>query len=512
MFNKTQMLMATYVSQFVLQLVLIASAFFVTKTIVLIYGSEINGLMISINQFIAYFALAEAGIAGAAIYALYSPLSYGDNKKISLIFLTVKKMFWQSGGLFILLLMMFAYIYPLLVETEIVSMTEFLLLVFILSIPELFNFFWMSKYRVLLTADKKIYVLSYASIIFAVVNTFLIIYLANSGQSIFVAKGAVVLAILLQAFVVIRFCRNRYSYLDRVGVTNPSLLKQRGDVLTTRIMTSLHQGLPVVFITFFLTLSELSVFAIYNLLFMGIGGVVSILSNSIVPFFGEIFVRGDKRQFENSFKIYETTYFLVLSIVFVCAVLLASPFFELYTSGMNDADYDRPELVILFIILGITNYLKSPSTVLMQSSGLFRITRNQWIVQLAIAVIVAMITVHLLGLIGILVALITSNIYRDFSVIRYVSQNIPGVSLGFTLTQIFQLLFCMSFAILINNYFPFHVSDYISFFLTTLIIGILATFSVFAIFYIISNKETKYILKKLITMMREFYSSHKGVS
>lgn len=167
MFNKTQMLMATYVSQFVLQLVLIASAFFVTKTIVLIYGSEINGLMISINQFIAYFALAEAGIAGAAIYALYSPLSYGDNKKISLIFLTVKKMFWQSGGLFILLLMMFAYIYPLLVETEIVSMTEFLLLVFILSIPELFNFFWMSKYRVLLTADKKIYVLSYASIIFA---------------------------------------------------------------------------------------------------------------------------------------------------------------------------------------------------------------------------------------------------------------------------------------------------------------------------------------------------------
>ena len=110
MFNKTQMLMATYVSQFVLQLVLIASAFFVTKTIVLIYGSEINGLMISINQFIAYFALAEAGIAGAAIYALYSPLSYGDNKKISLIFLTVKKMFWQSGGLFILLLMMFAYI------------------------------------------------------------------------------------------------------------------------------------------------------------------------------------------------------------------------------------------------------------------------------------------------------------------------------------------------------------------------------------------------------------------
>jgi O-antigen/teichoic acid export membrane protein len=245
---------------------------------------------------------------------------------------------------------------------------------------------------------------------------------------------------------------------------------------------------------------------------MGIGGVVSILSNSIVPFFGEIFVRGDKRQFENSFKIYETTYFLVLSIVFVCAVLLASPFFELYTSGMNDADYDRPELVILFIILGITNYLKSPSTVLMQSSGLFRITRNQWIVQLAIAVIVAMITVHLLGLIGILVALITSNIYRDFSVIRYVSQNIPGVSLGFTLTQIFQLLFCMSFAILINNYFPFHVSDYISFFLTTLIIGILATFSVFAIFYIISNKETKYILKKLITMMREFYSSHKGVS
>ena len=39
------------------------------------YGSEINGLVSSINQFIVYFNLVEAGLSGAAIYVLYKPLA-----------------------------------------------------------------------------------------------------------------------------------------------------------------------------------------------------------------------------------------------------------------------------------------------------------------------------------------------------------------------------------------------------------------------------------------------------
>ena len=49
---------------------------FVTPLIMLkYYGSEVNGLVTSIGQFIVYFNLVEAGLSGAAIYALYKPLA-----------------------------------------------------------------------------------------------------------------------------------------------------------------------------------------------------------------------------------------------------------------------------------------------------------------------------------------------------------------------------------------------------------------------------------------------------
>lgn len=38
------------------------------------YGSETNGLITSLQQFIQYFTLLEAGLSGAAIFALYKPV------------------------------------------------------------------------------------------------------------------------------------------------------------------------------------------------------------------------------------------------------------------------------------------------------------------------------------------------------------------------------------------------------------------------------------------------------
>ena len=57
------------------QIVVMIVGFITPKSILNAYGSETNGLVTSINQFITYFNLVEAGLAGAAVYALYKPLA-----------------------------------------------------------------------------------------------------------------------------------------------------------------------------------------------------------------------------------------------------------------------------------------------------------------------------------------------------------------------------------------------------------------------------------------------------
>ena len=55
------------------------AGFIVPKIMLLNYGSEINGLVSSITQFINYFVIVEAGLTAAAVF-LYKPLAENQHK------------------------------------------------------------------------------------------------------------------------------------------------------------------------------------------------------------------------------------------------------------------------------------------------------------------------------------------------------------------------------------------------------------------------------------------------
>jgi len=60
------------------QLTAMLLGFVTPRLMMAYYGSEINGLVASITEFMGYFKLVEAGLAAAAIYGLYKPLSDHD--------------------------------------------------------------------------------------------------------------------------------------------------------------------------------------------------------------------------------------------------------------------------------------------------------------------------------------------------------------------------------------------------------------------------------------------------
>ena len=65
---------------------LLITNIFVGKVILAEYGSEVNGLLSSINQVFAYVALLEAGIGTATITALYKPLAEKDDVKVNEVY------------------------------------------------------------------------------------------------------------------------------------------------------------------------------------------------------------------------------------------------------------------------------------------------------------------------------------------------------------------------------------------------------------------------------------------
>ena len=73
--NRTQKFALNSLTSMVSQIVVMAAGMITPRLMIATYGSEMNGLVSSLNQFISYITLVEAGIGGAAIYSLYKPLA-----------------------------------------------------------------------------------------------------------------------------------------------------------------------------------------------------------------------------------------------------------------------------------------------------------------------------------------------------------------------------------------------------------------------------------------------------
>ena len=100
-------------SGLVLQIFTIISGFILPKIVLSFFGSEVNGLVSSLNQFLSYIALVEGGVTSVIIANLYKPLVEKDRKKLSSIMVTANKFYRKIGFIFIVYTLILASLYPI---------------------------------------------------------------------------------------------------------------------------------------------------------------------------------------------------------------------------------------------------------------------------------------------------------------------------------------------------------------------------------------------------------------
>ena len=107
------------ISAIILQVVTAIAGIILPKLLISTYGSDINGMVSSITQFIGYLALVEAGIGNASIVQLYKPLAENSIDEVNGILSATNKFYKKSGSLFIFLVIILLIIYPLFVSGQV---------------------------------------------------------------------------------------------------------------------------------------------------------------------------------------------------------------------------------------------------------------------------------------------------------------------------------------------------------------------------------------------------------
>lgn len=479
------------------QMVFFLSGLVIPRVMLSVFGSEINGLTSSISQFISYFTLVEAGLSSAAIYALYTPLEKNDYNEINIIVKTTHIFYKKSGFVFLFLSVAFAIIYPLIVKVSNLSYLSVFILVMILSVSGVIDFFTLSKYRALLTSDQKSYIISIGNILYYVVFTAVIVVVAKVFPNIIIVRGVALLSVILRTVFLKIYCKYKYKFLDLSVQALPSKLNKRWDALYLQILSSIHTGVPTIIATFVTNLLAVSVYSVYNMVVAGVGGIVGIFTSGLYANFGHVLAIGDEENTKNVYEQFEVSFHIVSTIIYSLTIVLIIPFVKIYTKGIVDVNYINVILAILMVTNGFIYNLKTPQGTMIIAAGHFKETRVQTTVQGAIALIGGLIGAIVWGLEGMMVGILLSNIYRVIDVFFYLPRHILSykTSKSVSSASISILLYCLFLVLSVVS--PISPTNFFEWILIAVIYGILITIIVVVAYFVAKKKVVLSIFKRV---------------
>lgn len=421
--GRTEIFAKNVLSTGLASIVTMLAGFVIPRIMLTVYGSEVNGLVTSVSQFISYFSLVEAGIGASTTYALYSPLADHDTACINRIITASKNFYLKTGYIFLSLIMAGALIYPIFIKTDVLSFFEVSFLFLILGFNSVIDFFSLAKYRTLLTADQKTYVISLANIVQTVLNCLIIVVLSYLGCSVVIVRLFALAAILLRSFILWIYCKKAYSFIDFSVEPDKSALDKRWDALYLQILGAIHSGAPAVIATLFLSLVDVSVYSIFNVVMAGISSVLGIFTSGLSSGFGDLISRHNDKAFENAFRQFEYIYYALITVVYSVTLVMYMPFIRLYTAGA-DMSYDYPLLAFLMTVNGFFYNLKTPYGMLVISEGKYKETKWATTVQGLLEILCGSLFASFFGLNGIVLGSLVSNLYRVVQFLFFAQGNL----------------------------------------------------------------------------------------
>ena len=173
----------------------------------------------------------------------------------------------------------------------------------VLGVNGALEFFTLAKYRALLTADQKTYVISFASIVYTILNTVIVVTMSLLKVNILTLRVVALLSIFARSMILFVYIKVNYKFIRYDAEPDYAAMDKRWSALYLQIVQTVQNASPAVLITLFSTLKMVSVYSVYNMVMSGINGIMSVFSTGVSAGFGELLVKDDSQAFKKRIGI-----------------------------------------------------------------------------------------------------------------------------------------------------------------------------------------------------------------
>lgn len=436
------------VSGLVLQALVILGGFIIPRIILVYFGSEMNGLVSTLNQFLSFVSLVEGGITGVIIANLYKPIVDEDKAKISSVLVTAKCFYRRISYIFIAYTLVFAFLHPLIFHVEYSYWCVFFLTL-ILSVDLLVQYMFSLTLKTLLNASKRGYVVSITQSIIVVLNIVLVCISVKIYPSIHVLKLISGVLFILQPVFFGRYVAKEFD-IDWKSHPDTSLVKERWNGFAINIAAFVHNSTDIAILSIMTDMKTVSVYGVYALVVNGIKELIMSGLSGVSHTVGLAYAKGDWDEVNWKLDIYEFIVFILVSFLYTVTALLITSFVMLYTREITDANYNQPIFGLLIVVSEALYLVKLPHLDLSYSANKFKDITWAAFAEAAINIVVSIILVHELGLIGVAVGTILAMLFRLIFHVRFTGKIVEGRSqyrffgklLAFALTSIVSYCVC----------------------------------------------------------------------
>lgn len=410
------------VSSLMYQIVLISLSFLLPRLYLENFGSEVNGVLSTIKQIFTYLFLLEAGVGLATTQALYKRIGKNDYKSANEVLSATNAYYIRTGIIYFLLVLVIGTVYAYVIPTSIDSNVVFLIVI-LTAIPALFSYFVQAKYRILMEVDGRKYVINNSETVLQLASNAGKILVLLLTDSLVLIQLVYCLMYLVQLAFLYFYAKRRYTWIDLKAEPDYKAISQKNSVLVHQLSAMVFNNTDVILISVLCDFRVVSIYAIYNIFFSQVQNFITSVVSSFTFALGQMF-NLDREKFQKMFNAYETFYIMTTCFIYTIMAVFLLPLIQIYTSGINDAEYTNVFLVLLFVVMNLIANSKLPVTGVIEYSGNFEATRAHAVWEMIINIAFSVVAIMNMGICGAIIGTIAALIYRGIVTVYYSNKRI----------------------------------------------------------------------------------------
>lgn len=459
--RRNKLLAINSIVTILMQIITILCGLILPRLILLAFGSDVNGLVTSVTQFLSFISLLDGGLGGIIRAAYYKPMATHDTEGISRVFAASNKFYRQLCGAFVVYVAFLAFGFPFLSDSQFGYFYTFSL-VCIISLATIMQYFWGYTLKLLVFSDQRGYLHNLTQILTTIVNTVVAGIFINLGAGIHVVKLIAAISYILQPFLLGMYVKKRYA-IDRKAIPDNNAIKQRWSALARHVAFYVHSNTDIAILTIFSTFSIVSIYSVYKTVVNSLTNLVAGVISNTEATFGDILATNKLELFKKEFKYIDLLSKMISTIFFAtCATMICS-FVDIYTRGITDADYNRPVFALLMCLSEWIYCMGLTYNNVIVSVGHFKQTTSIGIIEACLNICLSLLLINIMELEGVVTATVIAMIYKMIANIVYMEKHIVHVSISYTIRSLLSCIttFVISITFIgpqiknINNYMMF---------------------------------------------------------